>query len=48
MGDEEIMELLREKQMLPKPIVGLRSWDEGMQDDKESWALKDYLPGSSQ
>ena len=45
MGDEEIMELLPGKTDASKAlIVGLRSWDEGMQDRQRKLGIKGLSP----
>ena len=45
MGDEEIMELLPGKTDASKAlIVGLRSWDEGMQERQRKLGIKELSP----
>jgi len=45
MGDEEIMELLPGKTDASKAlIVGLRSWDEGMQERQRKLGIKGLSP----
>lgn len=48
MGDEEIMRLLPEKFGVSETlIVGLRSWDEGMQDRQQKLGIKSLSPSET-